>query len=310
MAASNTGGPSNRAFRLCIVSLIVLFGIIVWQRDRVRAYWQARRLIATSDLGARGNHLAGLITLGPKAIGAIRMLAHDESPDVRSLAVYALQSLKGGEGISDLKGLAADADQSVREAAVTGLALMQRPEATTALCELADSSNDDVACAAAANLNRLNASRAHQLLCRLAQSHSSPLVRAQAIESLIDLQSESQASSRDCDLCLILADALADRATFSGALALERQRTAAEEFAAHLSERRPTTLPSNITPPSAETFFRSVAAPPSKPRTVAQYAASCLSILTGQSLNWEALPRDAVVEKCRQRATTQADGRP
>jgi hypothetical protein len=214
--------------------------------------------------------------------------------------VYALQSLANGQGIGDLSRLVGDPDQAVRDAAATGLALMQRDDARNALCDLARSINEATACAAAAALARIEDPSALATLCEAARKHSSPLVRAQAIESLMDLRPVS-APTNSCDLCTILAEALDDRAKFTGALALERQRLAAEAFAFRAAVEPPTSTgmidPKELPSPGAK--VRTISLPDKGPRSVAQYAALGLTALTGQSADWANLPRPGVMEKCR-----------
>jgi HEAT repeats len=298
--AENNRPRTYWAFRLSIVTLGLLFALTLWQRDRLRAHWWASRLVATEDLNLRGRYLAGLISLGPKASEAIRRLSRDDRAEVRCLSVYALQSLANGQGVGDLSRLVGDSDQAVRDAAATGLALMQRDDARDALCELARKADEATACAAAAGLARIEDPVALATLCETARRHRSPLVRVHAIESLVDLR-PTPASTDSCDLCTILAEALADRAEFSGALALERQRLAAEGFAFRAAVGRPTSPglvdPKTLSSPGA--VFRPINQPEKGLRTVAQYAASSLSALTGQSADWVGLARQEVVAKCR-----------
>jgi len=300
MVASNR--PSHWAFRLTIIVLIAMFLAIVWQRDRIRAHWCVHRIVASTDLQERGLFLAQLTAIGPDAIGAIRRLARSDDPDLRNLAAFALGSIKGDGGIPDLTELAADRDRSVRDAAVTALALMQRKEATSALCSLAESPDESTACAAASVLNRVDDALSRDSLCRLSKKHPSPLVRAQAIESLMDLESPAHG---DCSTCAILAGALTDSATFTGPLALERERLAAEEFASKIVRSAHPPTSQIIDLPGPKSPARSMPAPRFGPRTISQLAADYLTARTGQSLDWARLPLDAIIAKCSQAATSR-----
>lgn len=280
---------------LPLAILVALFSLVVVERRQIRARWWAWRLSYTDDADARGYYLACLAATGAPAAGAVNSLAGDERADVRAMAVFALQRLPGGEGIQTLARLLRDQDVSVREAAASALIFMERDEATTALFDTLSQPEEPPAAAAAAALGRSGDAPACEGLQRAAREHSSPLVRAQCLESLAgrlrDSISTRDATSRPaidaCDPLASLVAALADRASFAGPLALERQVAAAS---ARVGASPPNLAGAN--------------------RCIASFAASLLRELTGGPPD-DRIPTDesgraALLAECRRSMAARA----
>jgi len=291
---------SRRSFRICIGILLTLFCTVILFRNTIRAHYWATRLAASEDIASQGYYLACLASLSETAHGAVQRLAHDPRPNVRALAVYALQRLQPNSGINGLNTLLADADDAVRESAATALVFNGRPEAVSALCEAARSDDAKTAAAAVSALGRIEATPALRTLCATVRSHSDAYVRAQAVEALMDViltgdgrwanafptPGAATQPEQSCDPLDILVNALGDSGTFSGLPSLERQKHGAERFAGASSR-----------PSAAGT------------RTVREFAAACLSTLTGKPVDssgpWSEERKRATVEQCRQWIATR-----
>jgi hypothetical protein len=270
---------------VAIVLLLCLFGLAMLYRNNLRAHWWATRLAAAEDLQSRAYYVASLTAVGDAACGAIHRLAKDPRPEVRSLAIPAMIRLSEKSRLAELDGLLGDADADVRESAATALAFMDADGAARLLIEHAESPQPPAAAACVAALGRLSSPEALAALCKTAASHSDPLVRAQAVESLVACVTIAALgepgevspfrSSRDPILVLVLA--LGDQAIFTGHLALERQIATVS------------TAVSSKAPPSRDKIarFHQDSPPllaPAAPRSVAEIAAHWLSSLTGRQI--------------------------
>ena len=233
--------PAPRSLRRwwppALVLLICCLAVI-HQRNRIRAYWWASRLVQTEDLGARGYYLASLAAVGEMATGAIERLSRNEDPEVRVLAIFPLKSLPQEDALPVLRRLLDDSDMDVRESAAVALAFMSSPGARAVLRETAVSQAKGAATAAGA-LGRSQDPSDMETLCQVLAQHPSPAVRAQAAESIAALllgeddpgEAEAAAAMPDgCDPFLALVHGLADGAMFAGSLSLEREVAAAARF--------------------------------------------------------------------------------
>lgn len=272
---------SQSARRRWPLALVLLFCclVIIHQRNRIRAYWWSSCLVRTDDLGARGYYLASLAAVGDKAAGAIERLSRNEDPEVRALAIYPLKSLPAEAAMETLHRLLNDSDRDVRESAAVALVFMSSAGARAVLRETAASEEPGAAEAVSA-LGRSQDAADLEALCQALARHPSPAVRAQAAESLAarlmeeTVRGESEAPAvapHGCDAFLALVQSLADDATFSGLLSLEREIAAAAGFAQRQGR-------------SAFAADRAPGPAPPPRRTVADVAAKGLSSLTGRAL--------------------------
>ena len=268
-------GSRSRWFPVAILLLVALFTVVVLQRNRIRAHWWAYRLTLTEDLDLRGYYLASLSAVGDSGAGAIRRLGRYDDPDVRLLAIFALNALSRSEQTAELRRLLHDSDLDVREAAALALVFVGSAESTAILCETAVAKAADSASAAVGALGRSNDPHAVQTLCSVLRDHPRADVRAQAAESLggwLDMihHDSDQSVIRDealgCEGIAALVDALSDEAIFSGPLLLERQIADAAQAM-------------NQSNNSGALDYDAL--PKDEPRSVAQIAAAGLSRLTG-----------------------------
>lgn len=271
-------GPERRSRwpLVAVALLLVLFGFVLHQRNRIRAHWWAYRLARTEDPEDRAYYVGSLRAVGEKGAGAVAGLARDPDADIRLFSIALLKSLGSSSGTDGLKRLLGDPDTDVREAAALALAFTGSQAATAALCEAAAFDDDDRAAAAAIGLGRLDSPRAWSSLCRSLADHPSPRVRAQAAESLVGhllaarhprADSSTTTDAMETAAILALVRALADRSTFAGELAIERSIAGARAFAGRLGK-------SGVDGSAART--------PPPERTVAAIAAQGLSRLTGR----------------------------
>ncbi len=233
-----TAPRSNRAFRLALVLLIGLFIVVLLQRQRLRAHYWAWKIAQSESLEERGRYLNALMSVGEPGIGAMGRLAADPDPDLRMLAVMAYRSLPRPAMIGGLRPMMADADVDVRESAALGLAFDGHDAATATLKESVLHPDAHVASAAAAALARVTDPSAAGVLTDALMSHPSPLVRAQAAESigawLIARTPSDEPGFQFADAACLRAlfGAHSDQGRFDGMLSLEREIQAASVFAA------------------------------------------------------------------------------
>ncbi|MBI5763722.1 MAG: HEAT repeat domain-containing protein [Planctomycetes bacterium] len=281
---------STRTFRIILIAFVVLFVFLLAGRNHLRAYWWATRLTSTTDLKAQGYYLACLAGVGDAAKRPIASLARHSRPEVRLLSIYALQKLPLETAVPELARLLVDTDVSIRDAAATALVFTESNYAIDVLVASATSDNPILASTAVAALGRTSTSEAMRAVRSVARVHDSPMVRAQALEALIDSlltdpldAPTSRQDERALSIETLIA-ALADEATFSELLSLERQRAAAERFVA----TRATSQRSD-----KEAGFR---------RSVAEVAALYLSDLSGQTVRpvpiLDPSERDKLIQRC------------
>ncbi|MCG8406686.1 MAG: HEAT repeat domain-containing protein [Phycisphaerales bacterium] len=267
-----------RWFTIALVLLLISFSLVIIERNRIRAHWWAHQLARTEDLNEQGYYLNSIIAVGEEAAGAIQTLIHHDDSNVRALAVVALQSLPERTASHGLVLLLSDENVDVRESAALAIAFMQSRKAATYLYLTTQSDQAGPASASVMALSRLRSKISLKGLCQALEEHPSPIVRAQAAESLAEwvegapeelLVQEGNHSERQLrDPFQALSRALRDQATFSGDLSLEREIRAAVTFA------RQQNL---VHQDDANT--ESV-----RERTVAEIAANTLSKLTGQTV--------------------------
>lgn len=260
-----------------ILLMLAGFGLVVWQRDRIRAHWWATRIGQVEEFEQRALYLACLAGIGDEALGAVQRLANDPRPDVAILSVAASSGLSDATRSELLAGLVYHEDASIRQMAATALAFMNSDASRAHLRSIVLDKNERPAAAALSGLARLEGEDVLAAFCK-ALHHANSLVRAQAVESLGEwLRSErnvaDQPSDRSaCDPVAALVDAMNDAGIFEAQLALEREIA---EASAALTGRHGLRLE---TPPTSN------AASAAGPRSVARIAAQVLSDLTGQSM--------------------------
>ncbi len=276
---------SRRWFWPCIIALVCLFFLVIYQRNTIRAHWWAAQLAEAKNLTDQAYYLASLAAVGDSAAGAVRRLARDEDASARALAVIATARLPGRRAVDGLRRLMADADREVAESAAVHLAFMaDRSEALDALITGTASEHPRTAVAATAALSRVGAPRVTGALRQAAIEHPEPLVRAQAVESMIALMTadltDTDTDATSCgpvrESIAVLVAAVNDQATFAGRLALERQ---VDEATAFIRRSSQTGSPGSPEKPSDQAE-----------RTVAQIAADGLARLTGRTIEHQ-IPR-------------------
>jgi len=286
----DTGGRSVRSprwFVVAVVLMLIAFGVVVWQRNVIRAHWWATRLAAIEDLGAPDaaawrSYLAAIADIGSEGAGAARRLARHERPHIRLLAVHLLGRLAPAQGVENLARLLRDSDRGVREAAALALAFCGAPPCSDALIVASRDASGDVAAAALSGLARCSDDASWAAICTAARQHASPLARAQAAEAILQRlhggpeSAVGALNARPCAPFEVLVALLADEACFEGRLALEREIDRVSAAVA----RRP------------EAGLRSVLHVTSRPtmRAVAEIAADGLSQLTGRAIAAESVP--------------------
>ncbi len=326
-SVNSTAKPKHRGpifFPAALTIMLGLFAFVVLQRDRLRAHYWAYRLVRADDLPQRAQYLNGLLSLGGSAAGAVEGLAEHESPDVRLLALAALRAMPE-KTTNEIAGrLVFDPDREVREAAALTLAFSDSKAALRALYLWARSQPDETAAAAVAALARCAQLKAAETLCGVLSEHPSPLVRAQAAESLAEwlggLDGESDAIASlvpQHDPFRTLVEALSDEATFDGLLALERDIAAAAAFVQQQgyaldaeAGKGTQPAPSSGTHTGGATGFRFSSGEQPQLRRVGDVAAEGLARLTGEKINPTAeSPVDdpaAFAEHCRGRFVARA----
>lgn len=281
---------STRTYRIILAAILVMFALLLAGRNHLRAYWWATRLASTTDVKAQGYYLACLAGLGDAAAGPVASLARHRRSDVRMLSIYALQKMPLETAVPELARLLDDPVESVRDAAATALVFTESKYAIDVLIGSTASANPTLAATAVAALGRASTPDAIRAVRTVSRVHASPLVRAQALEALIDsLQTDplDAPTSRLEEWTLsieALVTALADEAAFSEMLSLERQQAAAERFVA----TRTTTQRAD-----KGAGFR---------RSVAEVAATYLSELSGQTVQpgfiADPAERDKLIQRC------------
>ncbi len=281
MAVSNSPSdsrPRSKWPAIAIVAMAVLFVSVVAERHTLLAYWWAHQLTQTQSLADRAYYVACLTSVGDDGAGAINRLAGDERAEQRALAIPASQGLSLQYRIRLLHWRLSDQDFDIRLNAATALSFMNADVATNDLIVMTRSEDPGAASAVVAGLARVEKPAAIDALCVAAAIHTSPWVRAQAIESLGQQLSSgnpqattlaSTEGSPTFGPLETFVNALSDQGIFSERLALESQIEAATR-AVMATKGIP-----------AQT---STTRPTANQRTVSQIAANVLSSLTGQSI--------------------------
>lgn len=281
---------STRTYRIILAAILVMFALLLAGRNHLRAYWWATRLASSTDVRAQGYYLACLAGLGDAAAGPVASLARHSRPDVRLLSIYALQKMPLETAVPELARLLVDPDVSIRDAAATALVFTESKYAIDLLIDSAASDDPILAATSVAALGRVSEVEAIRAVRIVVGLHDSPMVRAQALEALKDSlltdppnapTSQQEERVRSVKTMTL---ALADEATFSEMLSLERQRAAAERFVA----TRTTTQRAD-----KGAGFR---------RSVAEVAATYLSELSGQTVQpgfiADPAERDKLIQRC------------
>ena len=270
--------PSNRRFIAILACMAIAFIAVIVYRNRIRSEWWATQLASSARPEDRSYYTSCLMAAGDDALPAIRRLARDERPEIRSMALMLITVRPIETIVATIPPFLHDRDRDIRESAGMTLAFAGGREAIALLCDTAASPNEGVACSALAALGRTSDPAALAALCDALARRPQPLVRAQAAESLADAiapvaERRPKISTDTCDPIAALVHALADTGTFNGALAAERQ---IERVVAHVVAKY--TQP--VTNPVEDSARRSVAS----------VAAAGLSRLTGTDVAAGAVP--------------------
>lgn len=265
--------------------MAIAFATIVIFRNRIRCEWWGHQLAGATAPADHAYYVSCLMACEDEALPAIRRLARDERPEVRTLALLLIGRRKIDTIVDIIPPLLHDADRDIRESAGTTLAFSGDPAAIRLLCDTAVSPDQPVACSALAALGRTSNPAAIATLCDALARRPHPLVRAQAAESLAeaitpaaDRSLAALAPTKDCDPVAALVRALADREPFDGVLATEGQ---INRVSAHVATR--------TTQPVSQPVFR----PPT--RAVADIAAAGLARLTGEPVSPEPVEDEAAM---------------
>lgn len=266
----------NRRTVIIIAVMVAAFAMVVWQRNRIRAEWWARKLAEAQSLDEKAYYMTSLLAVGESAHGAIARLARHESAEVRSLAVVLLARTTIDLQRSELPRLMDDADQEVRELAASTLVLTGDEQCCREVMRALQGRSFSRTRAAAAALSRAPPRDVVGALSDAARQHEDPATRAQAIESLaLLLQAEAGGRSPRTASSPVtfaelgigsLVDGLLDQGLFEGRLAAERAADAATRF---VESKRP-----EFVAVGAETR-------PAKPRRVCEVAQAWVRELTG-----------------------------
>lgn len=281
-----------------IALMLICFGLVVWQRDRIRAHWWVSRIGQTEDSTEQIFFAARMAGLGDIALGAVNRLARDARPEISTLAVLASSGFSEHRRADFLKQLLYSSDDDLRHEAARALAFMDSPTSRSHLLLTSIAADRNASVAALSGLARLEGADVVSAIC-LGLQHEEPFVRAQAVESLSEQirsspdLAQATPDASDCDPIAALVGALGDDSEFIGQLALERE-IAAVSSALQVQHG----LSAELMQPSER-----AGKPERQSRTVAAVAAAVLSDLTGHTLQPQsemgAPRREGLIEDCR-----------
>lgn len=224
-------------FPIVLIGMVVAFATVVIQRDRIRAHWWAWKINRTTDALEQAQLIQLLVGALPDSEPVILSLLDSDSPSVRLLAQVPIGQLSDESAVPALTGLLDDADRRVREAAGLALVFRSSDASRASLVAVAESEERVAAAAAAYSLSRDTDKSTICVLARLVSTHPSPLVRAQALESLVDRLTETAKDKRAalseneaCDPILSVVEATSDDGLFDGILAMENEIAEARDF--------------------------------------------------------------------------------
>jgi HEAT repeat protein len=226
-----TGARQGRRGRIAPIFLAALLVVgLSTQIGNLRAHWWAYRLGRAEDPAAQALCLGQIAALGNTAAGALNRIATSYRAELRRLAIPASQGLDRDERTRLLVGLVGDTDADIRLSAANALAFMDRGDALSSLLDLVGARQAGMVSAAAAGLARVPGTEAVDALCDAVREHEFAVVRAQAVESLVQhLKHATPGDATDGvanePFAEAFARALADDGRFGGQLALEREIT-------------------------------------------------------------------------------------
>ena len=239
---------SNRRMIVAIVAMVVVWAMVMLQRNAIRARWWEYQLVRVESLEDRARYLALLANLGDRALPAAERLLHSEDASARSYGLVILNQASSPRAGQLLRRAAADPDPDIRRGAVRGLGARGD---LAALAEIVQSSDSLAACAAVEALASIGSAEAIEVLIAQASQHPLVNVRVQAIECLGELEAAQAVG--------VLTDCLEDGTVFEGATLAERSAARVIQAA---SPGQPVEWPGS--------------------RTVADFAAAALERITGR----------------------------
>ena len=240
---------SNRRLVIAIALLVLVWAIVILQRNAIRARWWEYRLVRAESLEDRARYLALLTSLGERAVPATERLLRNGDSTVRSYALAILNQVPGERAGGLLRRAVADPDADIRETAVRGLGARKELKA---LIEIVRSDDSVAACTAVDALASIGSAEAIDALIVQVADHPQVAVRVQAIECLGVLEA---AQAVDVLTACLVDDTVFDDTTLA-------ERSAARAIQA-VSPGRPVEWPG--------------------PRTVADFAAAALERITKQA---------------------------
>ena len=244
---------------IAIVLLVLLWLVVLWQRDTLRAHWWAYRLEHAPTPMRQLQYFQYLVGVAPQAVGAVQPWLARPETGLRSFAVGVLHHART-PGARDLLIRAAD-DQNhdVRLSALLGLALYDDEPARAALARRLLGDDEARGMEVAYALGQARSPAATALLVQAVQQSPAAGVQVEAIVALEELQADEAIPA--------LLQALRSSAVYQGQT--ERNRAAA-------------TLLAEVTAgPSIEDELRSATFTAPLRHDVALTAATALRRITG-----------------------------
>ncbi len=175
---------SNRTTVIAIAIMLVLWLLVVINRDWIRVRWWGHQLQTAKTAADRTYYLQLLASRKRHSLPVARELLADDDAGVRSYAVALLNVMDGDDARGMLNAACADPDETVRRNAIIGLSLRSEPAVVARMSGLTDYPDECTALLAVSRLVSIGTPEALAALARLADRHPNPAVRAQAIESL------------------------------------------------------------------------------------------------------------------------------
>lgn len=209
------------AIGVCLV--VVVCAVAVIQRDRLRAWWWTRQMLAAIDAEQRRAYQTLLTAMGDDAAPSLLPLLKNERADVRSAATGMLIRATGSDVRAALMAALSDPDATVRDEAAHVLAFAHGEAALADLAREAFNTHDCTALAICVAVGRMETDAAGRILSDILRHHPQAEVRAQAAE-LLGLR-------RDAGAVAVLTERLSDDAPVGTMLFIERRARDAAAFA-------------------------------------------------------------------------------
>lgn len=172
----------DRVIPAVVCALIVVCGIVVWQRDAVRARWWAHRLALAQSTQDQAYYFSMLAGLRGAAAAATVSLLEDDRAQMRMLAASLLAQMPGEASREALLQSLHDPDDGVREAAALALAFGHAADSLPQLRTEITLAPQPSALAMCVAIGRMSEGIGDAALVEIAGRHANPNLRAQAAE--------------------------------------------------------------------------------------------------------------------------------